>query len=58
MDNGKTFNREVKALLSGLEVLNPERLTIITLRDSQEITINGKTIIVKSLLNWLLNPSI
>jgi len=58
MDDQKTFNREVKALLSGAEVLNPEKLTIITLNDSNELSINGKTIIVKSLLNWLLDPSI
>ncbi len=43
MDDRKMFNREVKVLISGAEVLNPERLTIITLTDPKEFNINGKT---------------
>lgn len=50
----KTLKRECSALVVASEALNCNELYIITYSTSTEITINGKSIHVVSVIDWLL----
>jgi len=51
----KTKNREVRALQTAAIELNPQRMIIITMDEKQEIPVNGKTIEVIPVTEWLLS---
>jgi predicted AAA+ superfamily ATPase len=54
IDSSETFDREVKALLKITEVLECNKLLIITRDTEQVLEINGKTIEVIPVWSWLL----
>jgi predicted AAA+ superfamily ATPase len=49
----KTFNREINALLRAAEEMNCKHLTLVTLNENRKYTVNGKSINIISILNWL-----
>lgn len=50
----KTFNREVTALIKAGDDLKCDKRTLITYSTSHTVEINGRTIEVVSILDWLL----
>lgn len=50
----KTFNRETSALLLASSVLQCDNLTLIAQTKSRDETFNGKTIHIRSALDWLM----
>ncbi len=50
----KTLKREVRALITAANELNPVKLTIITLEEKEEINENGVIIHVIPVTDWLL----
>lgn len=51
----KTFNRETSALVSGAEKLSCDNLTLIAIAPSRTVDVKGKTIKIRSAIDWLLN---
>lgn len=49
----KTFNRETNALLRASESLQCNNLTLITLNENRMLNINGKSINIISIIDWL-----
>ncbi|MBU1719186.1 MAG: DUF4143 domain-containing protein, partial [Bacteroidetes bacterium] len=56
LDNPKTLNREVKALVTGYQETGAKQLTIITEDDAREIVFDGVKIRCLQVIDWLLNP--
>ena len=53
MEDSKTRNREVRAILEASNQLDCEKLTIITLNESQTMENNGNTIRVVPVIDWI-----
>jgi len=58
LEDKKTKNREVRALITANRQLKAERLTIITLNEEGTIDKEGVTIKVKPVIKWLLENGI
>lgn len=54
IDNPKTLKRETSALIASSEQLKCNNLLLLSDAESKELNINGKTIQVKSVIEWLL----
>lgn len=54
IDNPKTLKRETSALIASSEQLKCNNLLLLSDTESKELNINGKTIQVKSVIEWLL----
>ncbi|MBR6455316.1 MAG: ATP-binding protein [Prevotella sp.] len=50
----KTFKRETASLTQAAEKLNCDRLILVTLSESRDETINGYTIRIRNVVDWLL----
>jgi predicted AAA+ superfamily ATPase len=50
----KTRNREVRALQTAALELNPQKMTIVTMDEKLEIPVDGKTIEVVPVTEWLI----
>lgn len=55
MEDQKTRNREIKALIEAAAQLDCKKLTIITLNESETIEKNGKIIQVVPVIEWIQN---
>ncbi len=55
MEDQKTRNREIKALIEAAAQLDCKKLTIITLNESDTIETNGSTIQVVPVIEWIQN---
>lgn len=55
IDNEKTFNREVNSLLNAGTTLHCDKLTLIAFTNSRDIELQGKTIHIVSVIEWLLD---
>jgi predicted AAA+ superfamily ATPase len=53
ISSAKTMNREIRALLNGSKLMNCNKLTLITLGNSQNIETEGKAISIISVFDWL-----
>jgi len=53
MEDSKTRNREVRAILEASNQLDCDKLTIITLNESQTMENNGKSIRVVPVIDWI-----
>jgi len=56
IDDAKTYKRETEALINASKALKCDQLTLLTLSKSQDIVIEGITIKVRSIIEWLLWP--
>lgn len=54
IDNEKTFNREINALINASIELNCDNLYLIAFSNTQNIELHGKTIHIVSAIEWLL----
>ena len=54
LEDSKTLKREVKSLITASHDLNATKLTIINLREKQELTAEGLKIKVKPVVEWIL----
>lgn len=54
IDSSKAYNREISALVVASEALQCDNLTLISFSDTRNVTVNGKTIRIKSAIDWLL----
>ena len=54
IDSPKAYNRETSALVLASETLKCDNLTLITFSDTRDVTVSGKTIHIKSAIEWLL----
>jgi len=54
LGDSKTLKREVRSLITASNDLNATLLTIITMREEQELTVNGLKIEVKPVVGWML----
>ena len=54
IDSQKAYNRETSALALASEALRCDNLTLIAFSDTRDVTVNGKTIHIKSAIDWLL----
>ncbi|MCQ2290562.1 MAG: ATP-binding protein [Muribaculaceae bacterium] len=52
----KTYKREISSLVAASSVLNGDNLLLIALAESRDVEFAGKTIHIKSIYDWLLNP--
>lgn len=52
----KTYKREISSLVAASSVLNCDNLLLIALAESRDVEFAGKTIHIKSIYDWLLNP--
>lgn len=57
IDSEKTLKRETSALVAASDKLHCESLTLIALTQTRDIEMDGKTIHIKSVLDWLLSLS-
>ena len=57
LNNPKTKQREIAALLAGSEALNCSQLQIVTLEEERTEEVGGKTIKITPLWKWLLSLS-
>lgn len=57
IDSEKTLKRETSALVAASDTLHCESLTLIALTQTRDIEMDGKTIHIKSVLDWLLSLS-
>lgn len=55
IDNEKTFNREVNSLLNAATTLHCDKLSLIAFTDTRDIELQGKTIHIVSVIEWLLD---
>lgn len=55
IDTQKSWNRETSALIQAAGPLHCDNLTLIAFSPSRDIQIDGKTIHVKSAIDWLLS---
>lgn len=53
LDNPKTRNREIRALIEAAQQLDCKKLTVITLSESETIVKNGHTIHVVPVIKWI-----
>lgn len=51
----KTFRREASALVTASEKLKCDNLTLVTYDESRNVEVGGKTIHVRSAIDWMLN---
>lgn len=54
IDSPKAFKRETSALVAASAPLRCEQLTLIAFAESRDVEIDGKTIHIKSAIDWLL----
>lgn len=54
IDASKAFKRETSALIAASKPLRCDSLTLITFAETHDIEIDGKTIHIKSAIDWLL----
>lgn len=54
IDSPKTFKRETSALVAASAALNCDDLWLIAFADSRDVEIGGKTIHIRSAVEWLL----
>ncbi|MCX6334873.1 MAG: ATP-binding protein [Bacteroidia bacterium] len=54
LEDSKTLKREVRSLVTASHDLNATKLTIITMREEQELTADGLKIEVKPVTGWML----
>ncbi len=54
LENEKTFKREIRSLAQASIELNPKKLLIISLNEKQKIEVEGKTIEIIPIYEWLL----
>lgn len=54
IDSQKAYDRETSALVRASEPLKCDNLTLIAFSDTRDVTVNGKTIHIKSAIEWLL----
>ena len=54
IDSPKTCDRETSALVTAAEHLRCDNLTLIAFSDTRDVTVNGRTIHIKSAIEWLL----
>ena len=54
IDSQKAYNRETSALVLASETLKCDNLTLIAFSDTRDVTVSGKTIHIKSAIEWLL----
>lgn len=54
IDNKKTFDREVNALLKASAALKCDHLSLIAFSPTRDIEIGGKCIHIYSAIDWLL----
>ena len=54
IDSKKAYDRETSALVLASGLLKCNNLTLIAFSDTRNVTINGKTIHIKSAIEWLL----
>ena len=55
IDSPKAYNRETSALVLASETLKCDNLTLIAFSDTRDVTVTGKTIHIKSAIEWLLS---
>lgn len=55
IDSPKAFRRETSALVAASNALHCDNLTLIAFAETNDIEIDGRTIHIKSALDWLLN---
>lgn len=55
IDAPKTFKREASALVAASEELGCDNLLLVAFSETRDVEIGGKTIHIKSALDWLLN---
>ncbi len=53
LEDRKTRDREVRALLLAARQLNAKKLTIITLNQEESIRTEGELIMVKPVIKWM-----
>lgn len=54
IDSPKTFKRETSSLVTASSALNCDNLLLIAFAESRDVEFEGKTIHIKSALDWLL----
>lgn len=54
IDSPKTFKRETSSLVSASQALGCDNLLLIAFEESHDVELDGKTIHIKSALEWLL----
>ena len=57
IDSVKAYNRETSSLIKASAALSCNRLTLIAFTQTRDVEIEGKTIHIISVLEWLLNSS-
>lgn len=57
IDSPKTFKRETSALVTASSALNCDNLLLIAFDESRDVELEGKTIHIKSALEWLLEDN-
>lgn len=55
LESTKTFKRETEALIQASDSLNCDSLTIVAVTESRDEKVNGHTIHIKNVVDWLLN---
>ncbi len=56
IDAPKTFKRETSALASAASALDCENLLLIAFAESRDVEIEGRTIHIRSAIDWMLAP--
>ena len=51
----KTYNREISSLINASNYLHCNNLTLVSFTDTKDVEIEGKTIHIRSAIEWLLN---
>lgn len=55
IDNHKTYAREVSSLVSASKALDCDNLILISFAESRDVTVENKTVHIRSALDWLLS---
>lgn len=56
IDAPKTFKRETSALAAAASALDCENLLLIAFAESRDVEIEGRTIHIRSAIDWMLSP--
>ena len=51
----KTYKRETESLIQAATALKCDKLTLVALTDTREAVINGHTIHIRHVVEWLLS---
>lgn len=57
IDSQKAYERETSSLIKASEALSCDKLTLIAFSPSRDVVVDGKTIRIRSALDWLLDIS-